>query len=432
MLKPALKGLIAALICLFMMAGTSLAANPPKVAKDKNGNPQLMVFNKATGKYEGFMVKAVAYKPQPIGEYKHPSNAKGAQLCYDVPAPWNKDGNYDIVSPCYDSDYFGHMVTIQGKTVADNYERIWDRDLAVLKQMGVNTVRLYDANPQFRNHLPFLNACYMAGIKVIYPLWITTETMSKGWPVTDRDHKQYPGQLPLMDGIKKQIDELGKHEAILCFVAGNEVFDVPFNPNQQYIIDRINMVMDYVSSKSRILVTTCPPDMGDDPNNWSWYYKTFPEAGLVMANAGYRGDACTSANSYGRLWDILDKVIAPSLKFFILGEYGVHDQDDAKYNRRHFNCFLKSADQNMIRTRFMGVVYFEYIDEANKPTNQKEMGVLTPTLATTVPSNRVADKLSPKKANYPGIGSGRWEMFQPYKSGDPAVAKYNYHDIWNQ
>ncbi len=429
MTKPALRGLIVALVCLFIMAGSALAANPPKIVKDKNGKPQIMAFNKASGKYEPFMVKAVAYKPLPIGRYQHPPQNKGAQLCYDLkPAPW---GENIVISPCYDSDYFGFMADKDRKIMDKSFEKIWERDLAVLKQMGVNTVRLYDANPQFRDHIPFLNACEQAGIKVIYPLWITTETMSKDWPVTDKDKKQYPGQLPLMDGIKMQITDVGQHPAIFCFVAGNEVFDVPFNPSQQYIIDRIKLVMDYASSNSPIIVTTCPPDMGDNQDNWVWYFNTFRKAGLLMANAGYRGDACTAANSYGRLWDILDKAIAPGLMPFLLGEYGVHDPDDAKYNRRHFNCFLKSADENRVRTRFMGVVYFEYIDEADKSTNQKEMGVLKPELATTIPNNRIPDKLIPKKESYkPNIGWGRWEMFQPYQPGDPPVAKYNYHDIW--
>lgn len=426
---PAIRGLIAALVCLLVLAGTALAFNPPKVAKGKNGNPQLMVFNKAAGKYEGFMVKAVAYKPVPLGRAKDNEQDKGAQLCYPInPTPW---GDYVNLSPCYDSDYFGFMADAKGKVMHKYFQMIWDRDLKILKEMGVNTIRLYDTNPQFRSHKPFLDACLENQIAVIYPLWLNPDTLSKGWPVTDQDPKQYPGQLPLMDGIKKQYIETRRHPAILFYVAGNEAFNIPFLPDQQYIIDRINMVLNYFKSQPSRPVSTCSVELSDNPDQWRWYLKTFPDIDFVMVNSGYRGDACVDPKGYGRLWNILADVVAPTGKPFLLGEYGVHDNEEPNYSRRHFNCFLKSADQNRARANFMGVAYFEYSDEKDKEGYQKQMGVLKPELATTIADNRIADKLIKKTLSYPGLGKGRWEMFQPYKPGDPPEAKFNYHQIWN-
>jgi hypothetical protein len=324
------------------------------------------------------------------------------------------------------------MVNSAGVVLDNTFQTIWDRDLAILKKMGVNTVRLYDTNPQFRNHIPFLDACQAAGIKVIYPLWLTTETINANWPLEESD-KTGPEdyRLPYMVGIRKQVAEVGSHPAILCFVAGNEVHAVPAIPSQQHIIDRIKMAMSYVKANSSIPVTTCPNDFGNNPSSWQWYLNTFTDADLVMVNSGYRGDTCTASNSYPQLWDILASVVAPSGKPFLLGEYGVHDPDEPGYTRRHFNCFLQSADQNRGRTNFMGVVYFEYMDEPDKPANQKEMGVVKPSLSTSSVSKRKADNIVEKTSSYSGLGRARWEMFRPAGSGDPEEASYNYHEIWN-
>lgn len=57
-------------------------------------------------------------------------------------------------SACYDSDYFDGSSDISTRTPPGPpvgwFQALWERDFPLIKGLGVNTIRIYNANPTTR------------------------------------------------------------------------------------------------------------------------------------------------------------------------------------------------------------------------------------------------------------------------------------------
>ena len=101
------------------------------------------------------------------------------------------------------------------------FQAVWQRDFPILKSLGINTLRLYNANPTTRqasvqqlgtngiveavgkNHIPFMDMAYQNGFKVIFPL------------VGDQTILTTSSDATIKQLLRNQIDEVGNHSALL-------------------------------------------------------------------------------------------------------------------------------------------------------------------------------------------------------------------------
>ena len=99
------------------------------------------------------------------------------------------------------------------------FQTTWERDFPILKELGVNTLRLYNMNPTTRkasieqlgtngiieangkDHIPFMDMAEQYGFKIIFPLVSDAQMLRANTP-------DYMKQL-----LKNQIDEVGNHSA---------------------------------------------------------------------------------------------------------------------------------------------------------------------------------------------------------------------------
>lgn len=141
--------------------------NPPRV---KIQGKQLFVDG------QPFQIRGVCYSPVPIGESVN-------------------------FAP------FGDYFTVK-------YMYMWKRDLALIKQMGANTIRIYGWDPK-ADHYPFLDECQKVGLKVLvtYYLGLATEN-----PVNTADER-----WSLIGRFVEQLAWYGDHPAILMWSFGNEL-----------------------------------------------------------------------------------------------------------------------------------------------------------------------------------------------------------------
>lgn len=95
------------------------------------------------------------------------------------------------------------------------YGALYHRDLALMREMGVNCLRIYGWNPA-ANHQDFLDAAYNNGRRPIYVLinrWVNPDTAWTNTAATD-------GIAAEWAGIASSVKE---HPAILGYIIGNEL-----------------------------------------------------------------------------------------------------------------------------------------------------------------------------------------------------------------
>ncbi len=376
-----------------------------------------------------FFVRGMVYSPEsrafPGNSIKSSSQygwqyGKGGWLCMAA----NQYAVGDWQSPCNDDDAFG-LLTIN--TDANNQYNAalksqWQFDLDDMQKMGVNTLRLYNVNPTGKRHTDFLDAANSRGMKVIYP--VLTDYLSKSY-----DDSQ----------VRSLIRETCQHPAILAYTVGNE-FDVDLlNDPNGIRAQAVRKAADAVRQECPAALVTYAAV--DDPSKWALgsdgKSRLMEFLGnrvdFLTVNAGYRGDPSTPANSYDALYNQVTALTQAYQKPFLIGEVGVHDQDDHLYNRRWFNWFWKKALERSTAANNLGAVFFEYGDEPIKKSvagvsNDMFMGLTTAAWPTASPDRVTAIANLPKTASYAGIptyadsgtnitwpnsavGAGRYEMF---------------------
>ena len=101
------------------------------------------------------------------------------------------------------------------------FQALWERDFPIMKELGVNTLRLYNSNPTTRkasieqngtngivaplgkDHVPFMDMAAEYGFKVIYPL------------IGDQTILLTSSEAEVHRYLRNQIDEVGNHSSLL-------------------------------------------------------------------------------------------------------------------------------------------------------------------------------------------------------------------------
>jgi hypothetical protein len=349
--------------------------HPPKVEDGR-----LMVFDEAKGEYAPFFVKGIAYSPE-ASSFVHPTKSGPAgTMCRESANLGTEQGRFTLPS-CFDSDYAGNLVSQDGSRVVNgDFRAAWLRDMKIMKQMGINTIRLYNANPQFRDHKQFLDDAKANGMMVTMPAWFIPDNSSPGWPFERTESRGY--DLPIRTGIDKQLAEVAAHPAVLMWTVGNELVPDYQRPDAlgKFRIDRIGKIMDQLHSvcDGKLLVTNVPQDLGDDAASWEAYASTFPQQDVLTVNSGYRGDVY-GGNSYDKLWPLVEGVTAKHHKPFVIGETGEYDH--IKLGGSWFDGLTEHVKDH---PSVAGLVFFEYSDEplaktnfgANSDNQEQHMGVV--------------------------------------------------------
>jgi hypothetical protein len=178
-----------------------------------NGDPRAQLdlsINGAPG--TSFKLKGVCYSPCPINANVQTTPGLG--------------------------DFFWDKFSGPGYNI-DNYEKTWREDLNLLREMNVNTIRLYsmmtrqmkdgkyapvpfvDANFHLFTHTAFLDACWNGGNKPLYVLvGIPTSIKAlRSGPVPHSKNEETIFFEAMTDELVRQI---GGHPAVLGFVIQNE------------------------------------------------------------------------------------------------------------------------------------------------------------------------------------------------------------------
>lgn len=194
-LYPVLRlsmALVAIIVMLFLLPLLALASIEPETkyvqCPSSNTEPVIMkgkrFFDSVTGDY--FPIKGIAYYPRP-------NDGPLAQLTVNS------------------VDFF-----------LEPYRTLWEADIAKMRELGVNTIRIYAVDPS-QNHDAFMCALQEAGIYVIVGLLADCENCGIG---PDEAPSCYPTALKTRG--QWIINEFSKYKNTLAFSAGELLFGDSF------------------------------------------------------------------------------------------------------------------------------------------------------------------------------------------------------------
>jgi hypothetical protein len=164
----------------------------------------------------------MCYNPVPLGWSQIQSDQTGgAGYCSTKKTAWG-----DWKSACYDSDFFDGSAASSDRYPPGPtswFKALWQRDFPIMQDLGVNTLRLYNANPttlqytvdnvgkngiQYplgKEHITFMDMADKYGFKVIFPL------------VGDQTILTQESEDTIQQYLRNQIDEVGNHTALLMW-----------------------------------------------------------------------------------------------------------------------------------------------------------------------------------------------------------------------
>jgi len=329
-----------------------------------------------------FFIKAIAYNPVPLGEASMTATGDdGGGYCS------LKETMYGAFeSACYDSDYFDGSNDAPGRVPAGPtngwFTALWQRDFPLIKELGVNTLRLYNANPSTRNatqtyttlfpfpygknHVPFMDMCQQYGFKVIFPLIGDESIMTSS---STNEFKRY---------LSWQIDEIGNHPALLMYTLGNEL-PLSSDPSILALVNEyIGFARSYMMLKwGRVVPLTSA--VVDLPTSYAYLAENL-DVDVFTTNAGYRGISFVdlwSGSSLGTYPGWYQLSCQYNIPVFI-GEIGWQDADNTIMESipNWFNQIWLDGI-NHIDQGCVGGTFFEYSDEPLKAALQQTMGVVS-------------------------------------------------------
>jgi hypothetical protein len=338
-----------------------------------------------------FIIKGMAYSPAPVGILNMTAEGfMGGGYCSIRKTPFA-----EYKSACYGMDFIdGTKDTLrQPKGPSDAkglllpwWQRVWQRDLPKIKDLGANTIRIYNVNWITKHflkmypdaypvkdttvaaeHLPFLDYAHSLGFKVIMPI------------VQDVDLLTQTDSALLDKLITSAVTEIGNHPALLMWCLGNEI-EVDKKPDLLAIInDKIDVIHQKMKSIHNRFVPVTHAVI-DDPTTYEQLAADL-KVDVFTTNAGYRdvvlaplwdGETINGVTFEG--WTKLSKKIN---KPIFLGEIGMHQEnnqinkDRPDWFNQQWKAIVEHIDDGCI-----GATFFEYSDEPQKPNLQKTMGVV--------------------------------------------------------
>ena len=170
-----------------------------------------------------------------------------------------------------------------GDYYTNTYSALYERDLALLRSMGANTIRIYGWN-ETADHSDFLDACYNNGVDPIYVLinrWINPTT---NWLDTSAVNQ--------IGNTFLSIDSrLGNHPAVIGLILGNEANIQNGNDEKPSFWNAMNTIAGRIKSQTpsrqiSIAITDAIPSIAafDDvlPNIDFWSIQTY--RGVTLGN----------------------------------------------------------------------------------------------------------------------------------------------------
>jgi hypothetical protein len=387
-----------------------------------------------------FFVKAMCYNPVPLGiiSMARSSGIGGAGLCSSRRTPFAAN---DYKSACYDSDYADGSVDPLRTPPGPKegwFTGLWRRDFPLIKELGANTIRIYNANPTTllytqqvtsgekpaisgnivapvgKDHRPFFDAAQQFGLKIIFPL-LGDENLMKNTP---KDHYER--------FLENQIDEIGNHEALLMFTLGNELNIA----NDPILLADVNFYIGYARNYTmrkwgrKIPFTHA---IVDNPSTYNRLYEQL-DVDVFTSNAGYRG------LGFSDLWDGLqstgfDGLGALSARFNkpnFIGEFGweqINGTETANpINAGWVNKKWKDLIQKGTPAGCIGGAFFEYNDEpfSKDSVLQQSMGVVSVRVSTTTekPTMESVQVITRDVSNE---GPGSSQMTEPFSQGSQVM-----------
>jgi len=325
-----------------------------QLVKYSNGHWQMLVNGKP------LVVKGISYSPTKVGE--HISNA---WMFLDT----NENGKPDAP---YDSWVDKNRNGIQDP------DELAVGDFQLMKEMGVNAVRLYRCNPHDEYssgdfNKPVLRDMYQTyGIRVILGDYLGAYTMSSGANWAQGTDYTDPEHLARMKEIVRELVLDHKNEPyVLAWLLGNEN----------------NMSSDYTGvNATRTNADKCPRDYAKflnevaqmihslDPNHpvivgnvelglAEYYAKYAPELDVFGVNS-YRGQ-----DGFGNLWK---EVASKFDRAVLITEYGcdayregkgVDEEAQARYHRGCWEDIAYNLGGGMGKGNAIGGMIFEFLDE---------------------------------------------------------------------
>lgn len=370
-----------------------------------------------------FIIKAMAYQPAPLGIASMEDEYGGTGFCSSKMTVF---GEYK--SACFGSDYYDGATTDplryppgpMDKTGAflPWWKLSWDRDFVKMKDLGVNTIRIYNMNPftkaflklypneypvtqpkRAAEHLPFLDLANKFGFKVIVPI-LQDESFLMSTPSDLLDKH-----------IESQVKEMGNHPALLMFCLGNEM-GVERKPD---VLRLVNEKMQVVRDKMKQIHNRVVPvthAVADDHTTYEYLIEHL-KVDVFTTNAGYRNIEMEPLwTGEGNFIGWAERSKQKNLPLFI-GELGMHQHSDeiTKKIPDWFNRQWKSVVTH-IDNGTIGACFFEYSDEINKGELQTAMGAVKFVVAksggkTSVQEDAwIADAVVEKPIVYQSIKSG--------------------------
>jgi len=368
---------------------------------------------------EEFFIKAVCYTPVPLG-------IKGAGgRCSMRRTPYDRN---DYASPCFDSDYFdGGDAPGRVPPGPDNgwFTDLWIRDFPIIKKSGANAIRIYNVNPTTRlytdevlagnrtsiagtiappsygkDHVPFMDIAYKAGLMVIFPLLGDESLMSS---LSQQQFQEY---------LQNQIDEIGNHPALLMYTLGNEL-NLLGNPR---LLDQVNNYINFARNYSLSKWGRSIPfthAIVDNPSSYNTLFASL-RVDVFTTNAGYRGlgfqDLWDGSQSVG--FDGLGVLSKRYSKPNFIGEIGwpqINGTETADpVNAGWFNLKWKDLIKKGTPVGCIGGAFFEYLDEVYTKADplQRTMGMVSPQVAVVGDALTFSNPGSSSVAAIPEVSSG--------------------------
>ncbi len=314
-----------------------------RLVKYKSGDWQLFVEGKP------FMVKAITYAPTRVGESPDNGTLKN-WMEYD----YNKNGVLDIFEVWIDENR-NNVKDPQEKTTTD---------FKILKDMGVNAIRLY--HHPFSLDKKLLRKIYNEyGIFVIMGDFLGKYALGSGadwYKGTDYDNPQH--QKNMMESVKKMILEFKDEPYILAWVLGNEnVYGIACNADKNpasffKFANRVAKMIKKLDPHHPVILCN------GDTLYLDLFGKYCPDIDIFGTNA-YRGKY-----GFGFLWqDVKEYADKP----VIITEYGCpaygrsytpQEAEDfqAEYHRGSWEDIMENSCGQGYGNALGGII-FEYLDE---------------------------------------------------------------------
>ncbi len=258
-----------------------------------NGNWQLLVNNKP------YIIKGITYAPTKVGQ----SPDKGT-LANWMEEDINKN---ELIDGPYDS-----WVDANKNNKQDENEKVVG-DFQLMKEMGVNTLRIYHV-PEVPNKELLRKMFKEYGIRVIMGDFLGKYTIGSGasWSEgTDYENKEH--RKNMLESIKKMVMEYKDEPYILMWLLGNENnYGVACNADKKpeayfQFVDKVAQWIKSVDKKHPVAVSN------GDTLFLDVFAKYSPNVDIFSANV-YRGDY-----GFGSFWE---EVFKASGKPAFITEYG--------------------------------------------------------------------------------------------------------------